>query len=98
MSIPEPESETNRYISFLGLDCDTRAQRFVDDLRDRMSTSGRTDPFWTYLAAKLAGTAGPAHDALYHIHSHLNDIRDLLDRLDAPDLTAQLEVIETECC
>ncbi|WP_373507120.1 N(2)-fixation sustaining protein CowN [Thiocapsa sp.] len=89
---------SDRYISFLGLDCDARAQRFVSGLRDLMLGPDRKDPFWTYLAAKLDGEKGPAHDELYHIHCHLNDIRDLLDRLDAPELIAELDVLETECC
>lgn len=89
---------TDRYISFLGLDCDRRAERFVAGLRDLMLDPDRADPFWTYLVAKLNGEAGPAHDELYHIHCHLNDIRDLLDRLDAPELMAELDVLETECC
>jgi N(2)-fixation sustaining protein CowN len=89
---------SDRYISFLGLDCDARARRFVAELRDLMLDPDRRDPFWTYLAAKLDGEKGPPHDELYHIHCHLNDIRDLLDRLDAPELIAELDVLETECC
>jgi hypothetical protein len=90
--------ETDRYVSFLGLDCSGRAERFAGDLRTLMRETHREEPFWTYLVGKLDGSAGPVHDALYHIHCHLNDIRDLLDRIDAPDLAAQLEIIETECC
>ncbi|SDX12184.1 hypothetical protein SAMN05421783_114122 [Thiocapsa roseopersicina] len=88
----------DRYLSFVGLNCDQRAERFIGDLRELMREPDRTDPFWTYLAAKLDGQKGPAHDELYHIHCHLNDIRDLLDRLDAPELIAELDVLETECC
>ncbi|MFB1486654.1 MULTISPECIES: N(2)-fixation sustaining protein CowN [unclassified Thiocapsa] len=90
--------ENDRYLSFIGLNCDQRAVRFIGDLRELMREPDRTDPFWTYLAAKLDGERGPAHDELYHIHCHLNDIRDLLDRLGAPELIAELDVLETECC
>lgn len=90
--------QNDRYLSFIGLNCDQRAERFIEDLRGLMCEPDRTDPFWTYLAAKLDGEKGPAHDELYHIHCHLNDIRDLLDRLDAPELIAELDVLETECC
>jgi N(2)-fixation sustaining protein CowN len=98
MTAENPTPFSDRYISFLGLDCDHRARRFVAGLRDLMRDSDPVDPFWTYLAAKLDGQAGPAHDELYHIHCHLNDIRDLLDRLGSPELIAELDVIETECC
>jgi hypothetical protein len=98
MSTDTPSVFSDRYVSFLGLDCDQRAKRFVAELRGLMQDPNRQDPFWTYLAAKLDGQSGPAHDELYHIHCHLNDIRDLLDRLAAPELVAELDVLETECC
>ncbi len=90
---------TDRYVSFLGLDCDTKAQQLVDTLRQAMIRDGRQDPFWEYFAAKLNGTQGPTHhDALYHIHCHLNDLRDLFERWDEADLTLMLESLEIECC
>lgn len=90
---------TDRYVSFLGLDCDTKARQLVDTLRQAMTRDGRQDPFWDYFAAKLNGTQGPTHhDALYHIHCHLNDLRDLFERWDEADLAAMLESLEIECC
>jgi len=89
---------TDRYRTFVGLDCDTKAGELVAALRERMGTQGRQDPFWDYFEAKLNGTKGPAHDELYHLHCHLNDLRDLLERWDEPDLAALLETLEVECC
>jgi N(2)-fixation sustaining protein CowN len=93
-----PENPQDRYISFIGLDCDAKASQLVDCLRLAMGKDGRSDPFWDYFAAKLDGTKGPAHDALYHVHSHLNDLRDLLGRWGETDLDALLETLEVECC
>jgi hypothetical protein len=87
----------DRYVTFVGLDCDGKAHTIVERLRTA-ANAGREDPFWTYFAAKLDGESGPAHDALYHIHSHLNDLRDLLQRWREPELAALLEALETECC
>ncbi|MBK1645362.1 hypothetical protein CKO25_12055 [Thiocapsa imhoffii] len=96
---PQPQpTDLDRYRSFLGLDCAGRAERFVKALRVFMHDADHDDPFWSYLVAKLDGESGPTHDPLYHIHCHLNDIRDLLDRLDEPQLSAELDVLETECC
>lgn len=88
----------DRYVSFVGLDCDTRARQLVEGLRHTMGRSGRADPFWDYFAAKLGGTRGPARDDLYHIHSHINDLRDLLERWGEADLAILLEALEVECC
>ncbi|MCF7984562.1 MAG: N(2)-fixation sustaining protein CowN [Thiohalocapsa sp.] len=92
-SNPAPD----RYLTFVGLDCDRKASTIVERLRTA-AANGREDPFWTYFAAKLDGDRGPAHDELYHIHSHLNDLRDLLERWQESDLADLLESIETECC
>jgi hypothetical protein len=97
---PESNDAPNpdRYLSFVGLDCDAKARALVEALREAMGRDGRTDPFWDYFQAKLNGTKGPAHDELYHLHCHLNDLRDLLGRWDEPDLAGLLETLEVECC
>ena len=89
---------TDRYVSFLGLDCDAKARQMADSLRAAMRRDGRHDPFWDYFEAKLNGTQGPTHDVLYHIHCHLNDLRDLLERWEEAELAALLETLEIECC
>lgn len=92
------DQAADRYLSFIGLDCDAKASRMVVALRQVMNEAGRADPFWDYFQAKLNGTKGPSHDALYHLHCHLNDLRDLLDRWDERELAALLETLEVECC
>ena len=98
MNPPSAPPALDRYLSFVGLDCDAKAAQIVADLQGAMATPGRQDPFWDYFAAKLAGERGPSHDALYHIHCHLNDLRDLLERWQEADLVALLDALETECC
>jgi hypothetical protein len=97
MSPPDDTPSPDRYISFIGLDCDAKAHRLVEALR-QVHHDGRRDPFWDYFQAKLDGRHGPAHDELYHIHCHLNDLRDLLERWEAPALAVLLESLEVECC
>ena len=98
MTETDPGMPPDRYLSFVGLDCDSRASHLVEGLRLTMGRNGRKDPFWDYFAAKLEGRSGPAHDELYHIHSHLNDLRDLLDRWEETDLAILLDALEVECC
>ena len=66
------EERPDRYISFRDIDCDGNAERFVTALGTAMRAGERDDPFWSYFEAKLEGRNGPKHDALYHIHCHLN--------------------------
>ncbi|WP_295446588.1 N(2)-fixation sustaining protein CowN [uncultured Thiodictyon sp.] len=97
-----PESNdgatTDRYRSFVGLDCDAKARELVEALREAMGRDDRADPFWDYFQAKLNGTKGPTYDELYHLHCHLNDLRDLLERWDEASLAALLEDLEVNCC
>jgi hypothetical protein len=92
---PQP---LDRYVSFIALDCDHKAERLVATLREALDQGETTDPFWTYFRAKLDGERGPAHDALYHVHCHINDLRDLLARAERPDLNELLEALEHDCC
>jgi hypothetical protein len=92
----------DRYVSFIGLDCDGKAERFVAALRESLGDGTHADPFWLYFRAKLDGERGPAHDALYHIHANLNPLRDMLDRaldgIDHATLIELLDALEHECC
>lgn len=98
MTDTSSETPKDRYISFIGLDCDAKARQIVAAMRQCALQNGRQDPFWDYFSAKLNGTRGPAHDELYHVHSNLNDLRDLLDRWGEADLALLLESLEIECC
>ncbi|TVQ87876.1 MAG: N(2)-fixation sustaining protein CowN [Chromatiaceae bacterium] len=92
-----PDPQPDRYVSFVGIACDARAQHLVDGLRAAAATAA-ADPFWDYFADKLAGRRGPQHDALYHIHSHLNDLRELAARWERADLADLVEALEVDCC
>lgn len=93
-----PAPTLDRYVSFLGLDCDAKAAALIGGLRTAMTAPGRADPFWDYFAAKLDGRRGPRHDALYFVHCHLNDLRDLSDRWGLAHLIELIENLEVECC
>ena len=80
MNHTEDRPELDRYVSFIGLDCDAKAQALIGELRSRQLGASRQDPFWDYFQAKLDGDQGPSHDVLYHIHCHLNDLRELRER------------------
>ncbi|WP_295541765.1 N(2)-fixation sustaining protein CowN [uncultured Thiohalocapsa sp.] len=94
----QPEA-LDRYLSFIGLDCDGKAERLAAAMREALDRDAdAVDPFWHYFRAKLDGERGPAHDALYHIHANLNPVREMLLRAERPDLLERLESLEHECC
>ncbi|MBS1186663.1 MAG: hypothetical protein H6R04_681 [Burkholderiaceae bacterium] len=91
------ETKPDRYVSFIGLDCDAKADRLVKRIFSQIETHD-VPPFWTYFKKKAAGELGPRPDALLLIHSHLNDIRELFELLDDAEGVSLLERIEQECC
>lgn len=94
----KPAAVPDRYVSFVGLDCDGQARRFVDMLRPYMEDPARSNAFWVLFAEKLAPGSGPRHDALFLIHAHINILRDQLEAADDVAALLLLDKIESECC
>lgn len=90
--------ELDRYVSFVGLDCDGQAKRLVALLRPYMDDPAKRNAFWELLARKLNPVSGPRHDELFLIHAHLNILRDQLEAHDDLEALALLDKIEHECC
>lgn len=93
-----PADPRDRYVSFVGLDCDGQARRLFAMLRKYMEQPALSNPFWQRLAQKLAPTQGPRHDELFLIHAHINTLREQLEQHDDAEALALLEQIEHECC
>ena len=90
--------ERDRYVSFLGLDCDGQARRLVVMLRPYMDDPAKTNAFWQLFARKLQPVSGPKHDELFLIHAHLNILREQLEQHDDIEALLLLDKIEHECC
>lgn len=88
----------DRYISFVGLDCDGQARRLIAMLRPYMDDPARCNAFWELFARKLNPDCGPHHDELFLIHAHLNILRDQLELHEDHAALALLDKIEHECC
>jgi hypothetical protein len=93
-----PAEERDRYVSFLGLDCNGQAKRLMALLRPYMEDPARSNAFWALLARKLNPESGPRHDELFLIHAHLNTLRDQLENAGDDTALALLDQIEQECC
>lgn len=90
--------EHDRYVSFLGLDCDGQARRLVAMLSPYMDDPAKTNAFWQLFARKLQPVSGPKHDELFLIHAHLNILREQLEQHDDIEALLLLDKIEHECC
>lgn len=90
--------ERDRYVSFIGLDCDGQARRVMARLRPYFEDENHPNPFWKWFAKKLAPESGPRHDELFLIHAHLNILREQLEAEEDTETLALLDKIEQECC
>ena len=86
----------DRYVTFLGLDCDAKADRMMEGLARLMATS---DSRWVgYFELKLAEKQRMATDNLHFIGSQINSLYSFFEELeDAPALDL-LWHLEHNCC
>ena len=95
---PQTAEERDRYVSFIGLDCNGQARKLIGLLRPYMDDPDQTNAFWQLFARKLNPETGPRHDELFLIHAHLNTLRDQLEMVGNQTALELLEQIEVECC
>ena len=99
---PLPENDEaaspDRYISFIGLDCDAKAARLMAILRRHIDDPAHSNAFWEYFKKKAAGGSGPRPDDLFLVHCHLNQMRELLEECEDAEGLELLDRIEQECC
>jgi hypothetical protein len=90
--------KTDRYITFLGLDCDGRARAVMACIDRHLAIPERNNRFWDYFAKKRAGGSGPKPDDLFLIHSNIHQIRDLFETWNDEKALKLLDELEEKCC
>ena len=99
-----PGRNTDRYVTFKGIDGDGNARRLVAMLRRYIDDPAHSNPFWDKFKEKLALAAtgavnhGRQLDELFLIHSYINNIRELFEEQDDRDALALLHQVEVESC
>ncbi len=88
----------DRYLSFNGIDCDTRARELVAQVRDLIAEPTAPQAWAAYFVAKLAEAEHRGHDELYFVGSQVNALRELFAQLDDDAALEQLEYLEEACC
>lgn len=94
----ENVEERDRYVSFIGLDCNGQAKRLIALLHPYMEDPVKRNAFWEFFARKLNPVSGPRHDELFLIHAHINILREQLEACDHVEALLLLDQIEQECC
>jgi len=89
---------TDRYVSFVGLDCDSKARKVMECIDRHMAIPERKNAFWVYFEQKRSGLKGPKYDDLYLIHSSINQVRELFETWKDEEALQLLDQLEVECC
>lgn len=92
------ENKPDRYISFIGLDCDAKARELMTHVRRYIDDPEHTNAFWEYFKKKAEGGSGKKPDELFLVHSNLNQIRELFEEHEDEVALKLLDKIEQECC
>jgi N(2)-fixation sustaining protein CowN len=91
-------SETDRYITFKGLDCDENARVVMDCIDKQLASPGHSNEFWDYFNKKRAGNSVSKPDDLFLIHSNINQVRELFETWNDEESMELLIKLEEECC
>ncbi len=89
---------TDRYVSFCGIQCDLNAKRFMNLIEDSMQ-QGQGDARWCeYFRQKREQQARMQQDDLYFIGAQMNNLYAYIDTIGDESLHDMLWQIEQECC
>jgi hypothetical protein len=92
------DKETDRYISFDGIDCNGNARQVMNFIERNLPESGPSNRFWEYFMTKRKPRSGPPPDDLFLVHCHINQIRELFEECTDKEALALLMRLEEECC
>jgi len=92
------KNKADRYVSFVGLDCNNKARKVMECIDRLLANPERNNAFWDYFAQKRSGLKGPKYDDLFLIHSSIHQVRELFETWDDEEGLRLLDQLETECC
>lgn len=86
----------DRYVTFLGIDCDAKADRMMEMLSARLAS---TDSPWVrYFEQKLAEKARMATDNLHFVGSQINSLYSFFEEVEDEEGLDLLWHLEHNCC
>lgn len=98
MNSSDLSTETDRYVTFCGIDCDGNADRLMATLEKHLA-AGDGDPKWlTYFKQKQAQQHKLSHDNLYFVGAQVNTLYDYFEECEDSEALELLWQLEQECC
>jgi hypothetical protein len=92
------EEQNDRYISFCGLDCDSKANKLIAMLDDNIN-AGNGDKKWhTYFTQKREVQKKFQHDNLNFVGHQTNTLYEYFDLCGDQEAKELLYQIEQNCC
>lgn len=90
---------TDRYVSFIGIPCDSNANELIACLDRYINTPGKGSSQWQeYFLNKRVQQLQMKHDNLYFIASQMNNLYSYFQECEDEEILDLLWNIEQECC
>ena len=90
--------ETNRYVSFGGIDCDGKSKRVLSYIEQYLASPPHQSPWLEYFQQRLRDRKALGQDELHFVGSQINHIRSLFEDYNDTEALSLLEQVEEECC
>ncbi|MFP4132903.1 MAG: N(2)-fixation sustaining protein CowN [Halothece sp.] len=90
--------QTDRYISFQGIDCDGKARAILNYIEQYVNSPPHHSPWLDYFQQKLRDRVSIGQDELHFVASQINNIQALFEDYEDNQALALLEKVEEECC
>lgn len=91
-------SDTDRYITFIGLQCDEKADRFIAMLDGHIEAGDGDERWQAYFKQKRTQQIKMEQDNLQFIGSQMNNLYSYMDDCEDESALALLWKLEQECC
>ena len=92
------EQQTDRYVSFCGIDCDLKADQLIDMLMHHLNMGNGDKKWHTYFNQKRAQQSKNKQDNLNFIGHQTNTLYEYFDVCEDKQATELLYQIEQQCC
>ena len=92
------QQNMDRYISFQGIDCDGKAHRIMNWVKQYIESPPHHSPWPEYFQAKLRNRHSLGQDDLFFVCSQINNINSLFEEYEDAKALNLLEQVEEDCC
>ena len=95
---PHATNQTDRYVSFCGIDCNGNANRLIEMLQANLDANKGDSRWRRYFTDKRAQQQRMQQDNLYFVGAQVNTLYSYFQNCDDQAALALLWTLEQECC